>query len=433
MLRHTTPKANAVPGQYIFERLLSSNTAGIPMTAGMLLRKSIGCLASAVVYLHESSIRHKYLKPSNILLYPDGLRLTDFGTATDFGDFSHSATEGVDRGTPKYFSPETAAYEQCGRASDIFSLGPDKDRSFQANLASTREWLKNAHFNVPDNFLLDEIRSRLNLNPDHRPNIGHIQSHLKAIECIAPTPWDSYFYLNCCRFDSGFRTDCLPNHAEVAFVLTSENTSCPGTQTCTFEPRSECCDFIEYMHVISDQIPPDQPGVAKVCDPFKFSQKYQIISSSNQLGILVVLKRDRTEAQYNRAKLRSMCLYKTVDPENSLGPSSWAHRTTEEVEASDVAYEHVEVEHRIDRARKAIKRLSSTQQTAVHRYLNSINESNRKWTLIELKVRDDSASHARLQGLSKGKCIEVTVRRIGPSSELGLTTNKPFSRMKLAL
>lgn len=92
-------------------------------TPASYLRHSIGCLAGAVAYLYANSVRHKDLKPANILLYPNGLRLTDFGTATDFTDFSQSATEEGDRGTPKYFSPETSAFKPCGRASDIFSLG----------------------------------------------------------------------------------------------------------------------------------------------------------------------------------------------------------------------------------------------------------------------------------------------------------------------
>lgn len=65
----------------------------------------IGCLVSAVAYLHEQKVRHKDLKPSNILLASDGLYLSDFGSATDFSLLSQSATDN-ERGTPKYFAPE---------------------------------------------------------------------------------------------------------------------------------------------------------------------------------------------------------------------------------------------------------------------------------------------------------------------------------------
>jgi serine/threonine protein kinase len=66
----------------------------------------IGCLLSAVAYLHDGQkIRHKDLKPSNILLSRSNLCLSDFGSATDFSLLSQSATDN-ERGTPRYFAPE---------------------------------------------------------------------------------------------------------------------------------------------------------------------------------------------------------------------------------------------------------------------------------------------------------------------------------------
>jgi serine/threonine protein kinase len=66
----------------------------------------MGCLLSAVAYLHDGEkIRHKDLKPSNILLSRNKLCLGDFGSATDFSLLSQSATDN-ERGTPRYFAPE---------------------------------------------------------------------------------------------------------------------------------------------------------------------------------------------------------------------------------------------------------------------------------------------------------------------------------------
>ncbi|KAF2869446.1 kinase-like domain-containing protein, partial [Massariosphaeria phaeospora] len=126
-----------------------------PSTARARLWESYGCIASAMAYLHSNSIRHKDLKPLNILLARDGLWITDFGHSSDFSDYSDSATNGGERGTLKYCAPEVAAYERSGRAADIFSLGcvffemaalrhysleeikelrPAMDRSFHNNL-----------------------------------------------------------------------------------------------------------------------------------------------------------------------------------------------------------------------------------------------------------------------------------------------------------
>jgi serine/threonine protein kinase len=70
----------------------------------------LGCLISAIAYLHDQKIRHKDLKPSNILLSRDNLWLSDFGSATDFSLLSQSATDN-ERGTLRYFSPEVSLYE----------------------------------------------------------------------------------------------------------------------------------------------------------------------------------------------------------------------------------------------------------------------------------------------------------------------------------
>ena len=71
----------------------------------------IGCLTSAVSYLHSQKIqiRHKDLKTSNILLLRDKIYLSDFGSATDFPSLSQSKTDGGG-GTRRYLSPEVGQY-----------------------------------------------------------------------------------------------------------------------------------------------------------------------------------------------------------------------------------------------------------------------------------------------------------------------------------
>jgi serine/threonine protein kinase len=73
---------------------------------------NLGCLISALSFMHDEKIRHKDLKPSNILLSKSRMWLSDFGSATDFSLLSQSATDN-ERGTPRYFSPEVC----CKQAS----------------------------------------------------------------------------------------------------------------------------------------------------------------------------------------------------------------------------------------------------------------------------------------------------------------------------
>jgi serine/threonine protein kinase len=168
------------------------------------LSRSLGCITSAIVFLHDRKIRHKDLKPSNILIYPSGLRITDFGTSTDFSALTRSTTAGDERGTPIYFAPEVAEYLPVGRSADIFSLGCifleiivlaigtsltefralriDRDHSFHANLNHINEWFGQAAFNSYDQCLLGVARYMIHSNPSRRPSASDVRTYLRLID-----------------------------------------------------------------------------------------------------------------------------------------------------------------------------------------------------------------------------------------------------------
>lgn len=170
------------------------------------LYQKFGCLASAIYYIHRNGIRHKDLKPSNILLTPTGIRVTDFGTATDFSDRPSSESNNGERGTRIYFAPEVATHQISGRPADIFTLGcvflemcwsicmPKKTMedlatvhrgSFQANLSAVRrqclDCIEDAsadpHVTTLQHLLL-LIREMLDPDPAKRPNALKIKSQL---------------------------------------------------------------------------------------------------------------------------------------------------------------------------------------------------------------------------------------------------------------
>ncbi|GAM40218.1 hypothetical protein TCE0_038r12393 [Talaromyces pinophilus] len=85
-----------------------------------------GCLTSGLAYLHSQYIRHRDIKPQNILIQGDRILLTDFGISNDDpGNTIKTATSTI--GTRVYKAPEWkemgTGYARPGRAGDVYSLG----------------------------------------------------------------------------------------------------------------------------------------------------------------------------------------------------------------------------------------------------------------------------------------------------------------------
>lgn len=83
-------------------------------------------LADAVTYLHANQIKHKDIKPENILLYREGSVAEITPLITDFGVskvFSKDALTNYTDSTRSYLAPEQLHKESSTLKADIWQLG----------------------------------------------------------------------------------------------------------------------------------------------------------------------------------------------------------------------------------------------------------------------------------------------------------------------
>lgn len=87
------------------------------------IRSFFGCLTSALSYLHDNTIRHKDMKPQNVLVSQHTVFLTDFGISLDWSEVGQSTTTGPTPRTARYCAPEVSDYAPRNTSSDMWSLG----------------------------------------------------------------------------------------------------------------------------------------------------------------------------------------------------------------------------------------------------------------------------------------------------------------------
>jgi eukaryotic-like serine/threonine-protein kinase len=128
-IAHVYDYGDAAPphSPYLVMELVNGPSLATVLAAGPLdATRAMDVIAQAAAGLavaHAAGLVHRDIKPANLLLGPgDQVKITDFGIAYAAGSAPITRT-GTLVGTPAYLSPERAAGEPAGPASDLYSLG----------------------------------------------------------------------------------------------------------------------------------------------------------------------------------------------------------------------------------------------------------------------------------------------------------------------
>ncbi|KAF2490756.1 kinase-like protein, partial [Lophium mytilinum] len=94
----------------------------MPQGSAPRIRSWVGCLSSALSYLHANRIRHADIKPQNLLVKESDVYISDFGISRIVSE-PDSTSSSISPMTPMYAAPEIAQHQPHGRKADVFSLG----------------------------------------------------------------------------------------------------------------------------------------------------------------------------------------------------------------------------------------------------------------------------------------------------------------------
>jgi len=150
-------------------------------------------IANGLRHIHQHNLIHLDIKPDNILVSKNDLRIADFGNAS-------SGLEPYESGDPKYMAPELLNPQQGIRSNlqsaDVFSLGitiwemvTDLESESSIKVITQLEGISSEIEPSRSTELRQLVRQMVHPDPEQRPTLDQILTH----PCLAQ--YSSYPYL----------------------------------------------------------------------------------------------------------------------------------------------------------------------------------------------------------------------------------------------
>jgi len=108
-----------VPGVNLEERVTKNGPLALADAVDVLVQAAKGLEAA-----HATGVVHRDVKPSNLMMLPDGrVKVTDFGLSKSLLADPSATQAGQVMGTPFYMSPEQCRGDAIDHRTDVYSLG----------------------------------------------------------------------------------------------------------------------------------------------------------------------------------------------------------------------------------------------------------------------------------------------------------------------